>query len=415
MADLGVLDPRLYETGDPWFGSLPLAEFARLRDEAPCIWQPLTDEPAFIDGAWIVTRHADILAMLRDEARFSAKSGTSVRRLDPTVVDRGGKLTMVSMDGAEHHRNRTVTSRMFSPKAVKAFEEHFRAIAVRIIERALDMGRIDFIFDLARYIPLDAISDMIGIPPEDREQVLAWTDMTSVPLDPHYTPSWDEFMAALNGLWDYGITLADRRQREPDDGIMTAIARGRFDGRLSDDEVSGYMLQLAAAGNETTRNAIALGLHALLQRPDQMAILRGYGGVMPEAAIDEILRWTSPAIHTCRRAAVDVEIHGQTIRAGETIAMMIGAANFDPRVFDRAEQFDIARTPNEHVTFGIATHICLGMHVARTELKVIFEELLRRAPAIVLEGEVAFVRDNLIHGIKKMPLTLSREPGRAAA
>jgi len=414
MADLGVLDPRIYETGNPWFGSLPLAEFDRLRDEAPCYWQPLSDEPAFIDGAWIVTRHADILAMLRDSERFSASSGTSVRKLDPTVVDRGGKPTMVSMDGAEHHRNRTVTSRMFSPKAVRAFEAHFRAIAVRIIERALDMGRIDFIFDLARYMPLDAISDMIGIPPEDREQVLAWTDMTSVPLDPHYTPSWEEFMAALNGLWDYGVTLADRRQREPDDGIMTAIAQGRRDGRLSDDEVSGYMLQLAAAGNETTRNAIALGLLALLQRPDQMALLRSYG-TMPEAAIDEILRWTSPAIHTCRRAAVDLEIHGQTIRAGETIAMMIASANYDPRAFDRPDQFDLTRTRNEHVTFGIATHICLGMHVARTELKVIFEELLRRAPTIVLEGEVAFVRDNLIHGIKKMPLTISREPRRAGA
>lgn len=319
------------------------------------------------------------------------------------------------MDGAEHHRNRTVTSRMFSPKAVKAFEDHFRAIAVRIIERALDIGRIDFIFDLARYMPLDAISDMIGIPPEDREQVLAWTDMTSVPLDPHYTPSWEEFKAALQGLWDYGVTLADRRQREPDAGIMTAIARGRLDGRLSDDEVSGYMLQLAAAGNETTRNAIAIGLHALLLRPDQMALLRGYGGAMPEAAIDEILRWASPAIHTCRRAAVDMEIHGQRIRAGETIAMMLSAANFDPRAFEAPERFDLSRRPNEHLAFGIATHICLGMHVARTELKVIFEELLRRAPTIVLEGEVEFVRDNLIHGIKKMPLTISREGRRAAA
>jgi cholest-4-en-3-one 26-monooxygenase len=404
MADLGVLDPRLYETGDPWFGSLPLDQFARL-----------PDEPSFIDGAWIVTRHADVSAILHDPVRFSAKSGTSVRRLDPTVVERGGKPTMVSMDGTEHHRNRTVTSRMFSPKAVKAFEQHFRAIAVRIIERALDMERIDFIYDLARYMPLDAISDMIGIPPEDREQVLAWTDMTSVPLDPHYTPSREEFMAALDGLWAYGVKLADRRQREPDDGIMTAIARGRFDGRLSDDEVSGYMLQLAAAGNETTRNAIALGLHALLQRPEQMALLRGYGGAMPEAAIDEILRWTSPAIHTCRRAAVDVELHGQTIRAGETVAMMLSAANFDPRRFDTPDRLDIARTPNDHLTFGIAEHVCLGMHVARTELKVIFEELLRRVPTIILEGEVAFVRDNLIHGIKKMPMTLSREPSRAAA
>src|SRR5579872_527427 len=285
---LGVFDPDLFEKGDPWQAGLPLAEFARLRNEAPCCWQSLGDEPAFIDGVWVVSRYGDIVRIIRDTARFSNTAGTSVRRFDPTLPERGGKPTMVSMDGAFHQRNRTVTSRLFSPRAVNAFTENFRAIAVRIIERALDMGRIDFITDLACFMPLDAISEMLGIPEEDSEMVLAWTNMFTVPLDTHYTPTPDVFMAALHNLWVYGLKLSNYRRAHPDDSVMSAIAEGNADGRLSDDDVSGYLLQLAAAGNETTRNAIAFGLHALLLRPEQMALLRQAGG-MPESAVEEII------------------------------------------------------------------------------------------------------------------------------
>jgi cytochrome P450 len=415
MSGLGPLDPGFYETGDGWTADLPLDLFAELRNERPCYWQSLEDEPAFLKGVWVISRYDDIVRIIRDTARFSNKAGTSVRQFDPTIPARGGKPTMVSMDGAEHQRNRTVTSRLFSPRAINAYAEHFRVIAARIIERALDKGRIDFITDLACYMPLDAISDMIGIPPEDREQVLTWTNMITVPLDPHYTPSHEEFMGALEGLWNYGNKLCDYRLANPDDSVMSAIAQGRTDGRLSDADVSGYMLQLAAAGNETTRNAIAFGLHALLLRPEQMALLRAQGGVMPESAVEEILRWSSPALHTVRLAKEDVELHGQTIRAGDPIALLLPSANFDPAKFDGPDEFDLLRSPNEHVAFGIASHICLGMHAARLELKVMFEELLRRVPSITLDGEVEFVRDNLIHGVRTMPLILSREPARAVA
>jgi cytochrome P450 len=415
MSGLGVFDPGLYENGDPWTSGLPLALFAELRDERPCFWQSLEDEPMFVKGVWVVTRYEDVVRIIRDTARFSNKAGTSVRQFDPTITERGGRPTMVSMDGAEHQRNRTVTSRLFSPRAVNAFAEQFRAIAGRIVERALDKGRIDFITDLACYMPLDAISDMIGIPEEDRGQVLAWTNMVTVPLDPHFTPSQEEFMAALEGLWDYGLKLCNHRRSSPDGGVMSAISEGHADGRLSDADVSGYMLQLAAAGNETTRNAIAFGLHALLLRPDQMALLRAQAGTMPETAIEEMLRWSAPTIHTVRLALEDVELHGQKIRAGDSIALMLGSANFDTAKFHRPEQFNVMRSPNEHVAFGTAAHTCLGIHVARLELKVMFEELLRRAPTIALDGEVKFVRDNLIHGVRMMPLVLSRGSARAAA
>ncbi|RYD94415.1 MAG: cytochrome P450, partial [Sphingomonadales bacterium] len=400
-------DPDLFEQGDPWQGGLPLDLFATMRDERPCYWQALDAEPLFVDGTWVVSRHDDCVRIIRDTARFSNKAGTSVRQFDPTIIERGGRPTMVTMDGAEHQRNRTVTSRMFAPRAVSAWADTFRKIAVRIVERAIDKGRIDFITDLACFMPLDAISEMIGIPPEDREQVLRWTNMMTVPLDPHYTPTREDFEGALHGLWDYGLTLAERRRAEPDASVMTAIAAANADGRLSDSEVQGYMLQLAAAGNETTRNAIAFGLHALLLRPDQMDLLRSTGG-MPESAVEEIIRWSSPTLYTIRQALEPIELHGQEVPAGARIALMQGAANFDPAVFDRPEEFDVMRAHNPHLGFGIANHVCLGIHVARLELRIMFEELLRRAKVIELDGEVEFVRDSFIHGVRTMPVRLAR-------
>ena len=409
MTDLGLFDPDLYAKGDPWKSGLPLDLFAELRDERPCYWQPLEDEPMFIDGVWVVTRYADIVTIIRDTARFSTKAGTSVRRFDPTVAECSGKPSMMSMDGDRHRNNRTVTNRLFSLRAINAFEDQFRAIATRLIEHALDKGRIDFVTDVARYMPLEAVSDLLGIPPEDREQVLAWTNMITVPLDPHFTPTRRDFQEALDGLWRYGLDLSERRLEEPDDSVMTAISKGRAAGRITDDEVCGYMLQLAAAGNETTRNAIAFGLHALLLRPEQMALLRGHEGTMPESAIEEILRWSAPTIHTVRLALEDVEIHGETIRAGERVALVLGSGNFDPAKFERPEAFDVMRSPNEHIAFGTAAHTCLGLHAARLELKVMFEQLLRLCPSIDLDGNVEFVRDNLIHGVRKMPLRVSRQ------
>jgi cytochrome P450 len=264
-------------------------------------------------------------------------------------------------------------------------------------------------------MPLHVTSDVIGIPEEDREQVLAWTSMITIPLNPNSIPSADDFREALDGLWTYGLKMSDLRQKTPDDRAMSAIAASHAGGRLSDDEVSGYMFQLAVAGNETTRNAIAFGLYALLVRPEQMALLRAQGGAMPATAVEEILRWSTPSTQTVRHAAQDVELHGQTIRAGDPVALVLASANFDPRQFDQPNSFDIMRSPNEHLSFGIAAHICLGIHLARLELKIIFEELLARAPTIALDGEIDFVRDNQIHGIRSMPVILSRRTPPVAA
>lgn len=247
MSDLGVFDPDLYANGDPWRSGLPLDLFAELREERPCYWQPLEAEPMFVDGVWVVSRYADVVAVICDTPRFSNQAGISVRRFDPTRAECGGKPTMMSMDGIQHRNNRTVTHRLFSRRAVNTFAEKFRTIAAMLVERALDREVVDFIGDIARYMPLHAVSELLGIPAEDREQVLAWTNLITVPLDPHFTPSHAEFEQALDGLWRYGLRLSGLRGTEPDESIMSAIARGHANGVLSDDEVSGYMLALAAA------------------------------------------------------------------------------------------------------------------------------------------------------------------------
>ena len=403
---LGIFDPDLYVRGDAWQAGLPFDRFQTLRDEHPLYWQPLDDEPLFVEGTWVISRHADIVAMLSDTARFTTAGGTSVRQFDPTILSRGGRPTMMTMDGSDHHRNRTVVSRLFSPAAIRGYEASFREIAAGILDRALAKKDVDFVTDIATYMPLDAISEILGVPPEDREQVLAWTNMIGVPIDPHYTPTRDDFTDALNGIWDYGLKITEKRRIDPDPHVMTAVAQAVEAGIASLDEVQGYMLQLAVAGNETTRNAIAFGLHALLLRPDQMAILRGMSEV-PSSAVEEILRWASPTIHTVRVALQDVELYRQTIREGQRCASLLPSANMAPGVFDEPERFDVLRKPNKHVALGIANHICLGIHLARLEIKVLLEELLKRTSHIELTGEVEFVRDNLIHGVKRMPVTLT--------
>jgi cytochrome P450 len=407
MGSLGVFDPDIYERGDQMTAGLPLDLFARLRAETPCYWQSLGGNPIFRPGAWVVSRYADIRLILKDTDCFLNGEGTSVREFDPTVKHRGGKPSMVSLDGERHKINRSITNRFFTPRAISVFATLYRKIAAEIIDAALEKGEVDFVTDIACLLPLHVVSELLGIPYEDRNRVLAWTNLITVPLDPSTLPSPEEFQGALDGLWSYGRKIAELRRNNPDSGIMAAIALGHAEGRISDDEVEGYMFNLATAGNETTRNSIAFGLHALLLRPDQMAHLRSSGS-MPDSAIEEMLRWSSPTLHTVRTPTEDVEFLGQKIRQGDAVALLLSSANFDPAIFRNPEQFDTRRTPNEHLAFGTGIHTCLGNHVARLEIRVLFEELLRRTRSIELAGPVELVRDNFIHGIRRMPIKLVR-------
>jgi cholest-4-en-3-one 26-monooxygenase len=315
---------------------------------------------------------------------------------------------MISMDGEDHSRNRRIVSRGFTPAVVRTYEDQFRRFAVDIVERALDEAHVDFVAAVASQLPLYAICDLLGVPDADRAQLQAWTKTLTVPTEPEYAPSRDEFTAAVNGIWEYGMQLADMRRRHPGRDVMSTIIAAVDQDRLSDDEVMGFTLTLAAAGNETTRSVISHGLLALLRHPDQLEWLRDKADGISTTAVEEILRWASPVIHSRRTVVREVELHGVQLAEGEAVAVLYPAANLDPRRFPGPLRFDLQRQPNPHLTFATGPHVCLGAHVARLETRILFEELLGRTDRIELDGPCEYVRDNELRGVKRLPVLMTR-------
>jgi cholest-4-en-3-one 26-monooxygenase len=405
MRTADVLDPDLYATGDPRHNGLPHELFDQLRDSSPVHLQEMSD-PMFIERAWVVTRYDDAVHVLRSTDTYNSLRGTSVRRLNPTLPDSGGKAAMVSLEGSDHTRNRRIVSRGFTPAVVRTFERHFRALAADIVDRALTLGDFDFVAEIASTLPLYAICDLIGVPEGDRAQLLSWTNAFTVPTDPEYAPSIDVVHEAIEGIWSYGVSLAAIKRVQPADDVMSKIVAAVDSESLTEDELMGFMLTLTAAGNETTRNTLAHGLLALLQRPDAMSWLRHRADDIPPSAVEELLRWSSPVIHSRRTAAIDTELHGQMIRAGDAVVVLYPAANFDARQFVQPLEFDLQRAPNPHITFAVGPHVCLGAHVARLEIKILFEELLRRTVSINLLGRPQYARDNALRGMKHLPVRM---------
>jgi cholest-4-en-3-one 26-monooxygenase len=317
---------------------------------------------------------------------------------------------MITMDGEAHVRNRRLVNRGFTPAVVRTFETHFRGIASSIIDEALPLGEFDFVAEVAGQFPLNAICDLLGVPPDDRPSLARWTNTLTTPTDPEYAPTPSEFADALEHMWAYGLELAELRRRDPGPDVMSAIVTAADEDRLSADELMGFVFTLAAAGNETTRTTASHALLALLQRPEQMAWLRARTDTLPASAVEEFLRWSTPTNYIRRTAARDLELHGQHIAAGDPVAGFVSAANFDPAEFADPQAFDVARQPNRHLTFATGPHQCLGAHIARLELRLLFEELLRRTEHIELAGPVAYARDSYVRGVKHLPIRVVPQP-----
>jgi cholest-4-en-3-one 26-monooxygenase len=398
-----VLSPDTYASGDPDHNGLPLDEFHRLQREKPCVQIDL-DDPSLLPSCWVVTRHQDVLAGTRDHRRFISARGSTIRRHQPLVPEHGGKPAMLAMDGPDHVRNRRIVSRGFVPAVLKAFEDRARAICVAVLDEAMDKSEVDFVRDIAVKIPLRAAGELIGVPPEDQDAVLKWTNDIAMPNDPHQVADADEVRASMGSIWEYALKLAELRRADPQEDLMSKVAAAFEEEQLSADELQGMLLLLAIGGNETTRNAMTHGLHGLLRNPDQMALLRSDVGRYLGSATDEILRWSTPIIHVRRTAVEDVEMYGQTIQAGDPVAFLLAAANHDPEVFDGPERFDITRDPNPHITMSAGPHVCLGQAVAKIEIRILFEELLARTKDIVQTGCVQYTRDSFVRGVRTLPV-----------
>ena len=380
--------------------------FTLLRSQDPVHWQ--TDSDGF--GFWNLTKHADLVQANRNTELFSSEVDGSTRYTTGNSTRNGGFDTrgvmMINTDPPKHTRYRLLVNKGFTPRMIRLLEEALQLRATQIVDQVIERGECDFVEDLASELPLQAIAEIMGVPQEDRKKLFVWSNKIAGSEDPEYA---DEGMTAAMELYAYANDLGKQRAAEPKDDIATLLVNATIgEDRLSEQEFDAFILMLVLAGNETTRNATSGGMLALLRHPEQMAKLREDIDGQLDTATDEILRWTSPLMHFYRTATADTEIRGKQIAKGDRVILWHMSANRDEEVFDDPFKFDIQRTPNEHISFGGGgAHYCLGANLAKTELRIIFREMLTRMNDIQLAGEPDYLRSNFLQGIKHMPITFT--------
>jgi methyl-branched lipid omega-hydroxylase len=319
---------------------------------------------------------------------------------------------MINLDDPRHSRLRRIVSRGFTPKRLAALTEEVQRTASRIVDDALAQGECDAVTAISARLPLKIVCDMMGVPESQYEFVYAKTNTILGVSDPEYVEETADVLTAVlqagHALAELMRELGRTREQQPTDDVTSALVNAEIDGeRLTPDELASFFILLVVAGNETTRNAISWGLHLLTEHPEQRQIwLADLDGVTP-TAVEEIVRWASPVIFMRRTLAVDTVLGGQAMRAGDKVAMFYWAANRDPAHFTAPDTFDVRRTPNHHVGFGgPGPHFCLGAHLARREMTVMFRELLTRAPEVHATAAPRRLQSMFINGIKELPVAL---------
>ena len=398
--------PPGYDFTDPdvLVEGIPVGEFAQLRKTAPVWWNEQTDTIFDDGGYWVITRHADIKDISRNSGQWSTNRKGAVMRLPDGVTAEQLDLTkalLINHDAPEHTRLRKIVSRLFTPRAVAALEEKLAVASREIVAAAAAKNSGDFVADVAMNLPLQAIADLIGVPEADRERLFHWTNSIMNTDDPDFDSDPTTANAELMG---YAYTMAEERRRCPADDIVTRLVQADIDGEAMEDvEFAFFVILLAVAGNETTRNAMTHGMNAFFDNPDQWELFKRE---RPDSAIDEIIRWATP-VHCFQRTALeDVELGGVTIREGQRAGLFYSSANFDEDVFDRPFEFDILRNPNPHLAFGgNGAHYCIGANLARMEIKLIFDELADQVPDIAKLAEPKRLRSGWINGVKELQVS----------
>ncbi|MEU8415330.1 MULTISPECIES: cytochrome P450 [Amycolatopsis] len=394
-AGFDFTDPDLYAT------RLPLEEFAELRRTAPVWWNPQPHNTAGFrdDGYWVVSRLDDVKAVSRDSELFSSREKTAIIRFDENMTDdslEANRLVLLNMDAPQHTKLRRIVSKGFTPRSIAKLEDTLRDRAERIVSEAKKKGSGDFVVDVACELPLQAIAELIGIPQEDRLKIFDWSNQMVSYDDPEYEV---EPLAASAEIVGYAWNMAEERRKCPMDDIVTKLVQADVDGEsLASDEFGFFVILLAVAGNETTRNAITHGMKAFLDHPDQWEL---YKKERPKTAPDEIVRWATPVVAFQRTATRDTELGGQHIRKGDRVGMFYSSANFDPDHFEQPDKFDILREDNPHVGFGgTGSHYCIGANLARLEIDLIFNAIADVMPNIAELAPPDRLRSSWLNGIK---------------
>jgi cytochrome P450 len=386
---------------DTFAHGIPHETFRRMRETAPVAWHP---DSVHGGGFWAVTRYDDVWRVSLDPKTFSSARGSAL--IQPFTEEElvPQREIMLNMDPPRHTKYRRLVNMGFSPKVLNRAETHIRERARAIVDEVAGRGRCDFVTDVAAELPLQVIVEMLGVPQEDRHQFFEWSNTMIGANDPEYASAPEVGQMAMMQLFAYANELATDRRRQPREDLTSLLLEAEVDGeRLTESEYDSFVMLLAVAGNETTRNLISGGMLALIQHPEQRQRLLADPALVP-TAVEELLRWVSPIIAFRRTAQRDVELGGQQVREGDRVVIWYASANRDEAKFPAADRFDVGRQPNDHLAFGIGPHFCLGSHLARLEIRIMFEELLRRLPDIELDGQVERLRSDFVSGIKHMPV-----------
>ncbi|MGW1375842.1 cytochrome P450 [Streptomyces sp. NPDC002446] len=409
-----VFDPRGYADG------LPHAAYRLLRDRHPVAWQ---EEPEVLGwpagpGFWAVTRHHDVVRVLKDTHTFSSHVGaTQIRDPDPADLPFIRRM-MLNQDPPDHGRLRRVVSRAFTRGRIDRFASALRARARDLLGTAVATARAgsgvcDVVTEVTDDYALLNLADLLGVPPGERGLLLDWTrrvigyqdpdEAGTAKTGPDGRPADPRSPAMLQDMFAFARELAAHKRQHPGDDVMTVLAS---DGALTTPELEMFFFLLTIAGNDTVRSAAPGGLLALAGHPDAYRALRT-GAVGMATCVEELLRWHPPVLSFRRTAAHDTEVAGRPIRAGDKVVVFHGSANHDERVFTAPHRLDLARSPNPHVSFGDGPHICLGAHLARLQLRVLYEETAALLPALAVAAPPRRLVSNFIHGLKSLPLRVA--------
>lgn len=387
---------------DSYIQGIPHQQFAWLREHAPVYWHDHPDG----GGYWVLSKHADIVAVSRDFKTFSAQQGfVMVDDLPPDILEMV-RNQLLGMDPPNHGPIRRAVITRFTSRRLAALEPKVREIARAAMARVPAGEEINFVDDLAGDLPTAVICSLLDIPESMWSQIRRWSDLQTSGTDPDLGGTPEEVTQASIEMGSYGYSLASERRDGDGDDLVSLLVNQEIDGhRVSEMEFASLFVQLAVAGNETTRGLISSGMDQLLDQPDLYQALAADSSRLP-LAVEEMLRWTCPLHYFRRTATCDTEIRGQKIAAGERVVMLYSSGNFDEDVFVDPMRFDINRDPNPHLAFGHGIHLCLGANLARMEARLFFEEFFRAFTGVERTGEPVYIRSNNIHGFKQMPVRL---------
>ena len=373
----------------------PYPAYRELRATSPVCWNDVTN-------FWALLKYEDIRYVSSNPALFSSAKGITIP--DPGLPNPVQEGNLIFSDPPRHRQMRKLVNSGFTRRQVAVLEPKIREIVAGILDGIEPDSVHEFAEEIAAPLPTRMIAELIGAPPDDWEQFRVWSDAATGNADPEIEL---DSLVAMGQLFEYFQKLIAARRAEPRDDLLSVLAEAEIDGhRLDDEDLLNFAFLLLVAGNETTRNLIALGTLALIAHPDQCRLLVDDPALIP-GAVEEMLRWNSPVVHMARTATTDVEIRGQLIRAGDVVVMLYQSANRDEEIFGPdSEEFKVTRNPNPHIAFGCGEHSCVGAQLARLEATVLFEELLHRFPKLELVGEVDRMRATMVPGVKRMPVRL---------